>query len=60
MGALLGYYINFQLKNGDGPVSGTILKKSKTVLGWMLVSCRPTNSRPFGQNQCFKLNFNES
>jgi hypothetical protein len=26
----------------------------------MLLSCRPTNSRPFGQNQCFKLNFNES
>jgi hypothetical protein len=24
-------------------------------LGWMLISCRP-----FCQNQCFKLNFNES
>jgi hypothetical protein len=24
-------YINFQLKNGDGQVSGTIFKKSKTV-----------------------------
>jgi hypothetical protein len=30
MDALLEY-INFQLKNGDGQVSGTVLKKSRTV-----------------------------
>jgi hypothetical protein len=27
----------------------------KKYIGWMLVSCRPIQSRPFCQNQCFKL-----